>query len=103
MPGLALRTRDSLTRKARGLAMRHGVSLDRFVTATVAATVGQEETLACFDDRLKSHDPGWASRIRDFLDDRVGTEAQKVLLKAAGHDRDVDDVESPNTSVGPEQ
>ncbi len=56
MARLTLRIRDSLTRKARGLAMRHGVSLDRFVNATLAATVAQEEALAYLDDRLKGQD-----------------------------------------------
>jgi len=54
--GLTLRIRESLKRKARGPAMRHGVSLDGFVNATLAATVAQEEALAYLDDHLKGQD-----------------------------------------------
>lgn len=51
MASLSLRIRDDLKRKAQTLARRHGVSLNNFVNATLAAAVAQEETLAFFDDR----------------------------------------------------
>ena len=45
--------RDDLKRKAQDLAERQGVSLNNFITSTVAASVAQEETLRFFDERLR--------------------------------------------------
>jgi predicted transcriptional regulator len=54
MANLSLRMRDDLKRKAQDLAERQGVSLNNFITSTVAASVAQEETQRFFDERLRS-------------------------------------------------
>jgi hypothetical protein len=48
--------RDDLKRKAQQMAREQGVSLNGFITATLAAAVAQEETLTFFNDRLKDVD-----------------------------------------------
>ena len=85
MARLTLRIRDSLTRKARGLAMRHGVSLDRFVNATLAATVAQEEALAYLDDRLKGQDlEALHRRVLAFMEQtRTGPEPSPEQVRRA--------------------
>ncbi|NQT36180.1 MAG: toxin-antitoxin system HicB family antitoxin [Planctomycetes bacterium] len=56
MATLSLRLRDDLKQKAQQLAKEQGVSLNGFVSATIAAAVAQQETLTFFGDRLKSLD-----------------------------------------------
>ena len=56
MANLSLRMRDELKLKAQRLAQEQGVSLNNYITAVVAASVAQEETLAFFQDRLKDVD-----------------------------------------------
>lgn len=45
--------RDDLKQKAQQLAKEQGVSLHRFINATLAAAIAQQETLSFFDDRLR--------------------------------------------------
>ena len=56
MATLSLRMRDDLKRKAQQLAKEQGVSLNAYITATLAATVAQQETLTFFADRLRDVD-----------------------------------------------
>ena len=56
MATLSLRIREDLKRKAKELARRHGVSLNNFINASIAATVAQDETMKFFADRLKDVD-----------------------------------------------
>jgi len=56
MATLSLRMRDDLKEKAQRLAREQGVSLNAYITATLAATVAQQETLAMFTDRLQGVD-----------------------------------------------
>jgi hypothetical protein len=48
--------RDDLKRKAQQLAKEQGVSLNAYITATVAAAIAQQETLTFFADRLPEVD-----------------------------------------------
>jgi esterase/lipase len=48
--------RDDLKQKAQQLASEQGVSLNGFITATIAAAVAQQETLTFFSDRLRDMD-----------------------------------------------
>ena len=56
MATLSLRMRDDLKRKAQQLAKEQGVSLNAYITATVAAAIAQQETLTFFADRLRDVD-----------------------------------------------
>ncbi len=56
MATLSLRMRDDLKQKAQQLAKEHGVSLNSFINATLAAAIAQQETLKFFDDRLRGVD-----------------------------------------------
>ena len=68
MATLSLRIRDDLKRKAQDLAQRQGVSLNNFINAVVATSVGQEETLTFFDDRLKDIDlDALHQRVLEFM------------------------------------
>lgn len=68
MATMSLRVRDSLKRKVAELAEREGVSLNNYITATLAATVAQEEALAFFDERLRGVDlPAVHRRVVGFM------------------------------------
>ena len=56
MATLSLRMRDDLKRKSQQLAKEQGISLNAYITATVAAAIAQQETLTFFGDRLRDVD-----------------------------------------------
>ena len=64
MATISIRIDDDLKRKAQAFATEQGVSLDGLITAALAATVAQRETLDFFDERLRGVD-------RDELHRRV--------------------------------
>ncbi len=68
MATLSLRMRDDLKRKAQQLAKEQGVSLNAYITAMVAATVAQQETLTLFGDRLRDVDQeAFHQRVMRFM------------------------------------
>ena len=89
MARLSLRLRDGLKRKAQELAEREGVSLNNYINATLAASVAQEETLAFFDDRLRTVDlEALHRRVAGFLaKTRPGREPSSAELDKAIHGR----------------
>jgi len=60
--------RDDLKRKAQEMAAQQGVSLNSFITATLAATIAQAETLELFANRLQGVDQAalW-KRVMKFM------------------------------------
>ena len=89
MATLSIRIRDDLKRKAQRLAQHQGVSLNNFINAAVAASVAQEETLAFFDDRLKTVDlEALHERVLSFMTEtKPGTGPSIEELQRAMGDR----------------
>ncbi len=56
MATLSFRLQDELKQKITQRAHEQGVSVTRFVNATLAATIAQQETLEAFDRRLRTVD-----------------------------------------------
>lgn len=68
MATLSLRMRDDLKAKAQQLASQQGVSLNSYINSTLAAIVGQAETLAMMGDRLSNVDrEKLHARVMDFM------------------------------------
>ena len=68
MARLSLRMRDDLKRRAQELAKEQGVSLNAFITATLAAAVAQQETLTFFRERLRDVDQqALYERVLNFM------------------------------------
>jgi antitoxin component of RelBE/YafQ-DinJ toxin-antitoxin module len=83
MAKLSLRIRDDLKRKVQQLAKEQGVSLNDYVTSTLAATVAQQETLTLFGEHLRGVD-------REALHKRV----LKVMRKTRpGKEPSVEEIE----------
>jgi hypothetical protein len=60
--------RDDLKRRAQELAKEQGVSLNAFITATLAAAVAQQETLTFFRERLRDVDQqALYERVLNFM------------------------------------
>ena len=87
MATLSLRMRDDLKRKAQQLAKEQGVSLNAYITATVAATVAQQETLTFFGDRLRAvNQEALHQRVMQFLrKTRPGKEPSIEEIERAVH------------------
>lgn len=77
--------RDDLKEKSQRFAEEQGVSLNAFISATLAATVAQQETLAFFSDWLKDVDKKTPHRrvMKYMRKTRAGKEPSIEEIKRA--------------------